>query len=320
MAEAKRTNKILVSDGLAEEGLARLRAAGEVTVNPKIAAEELIAALPNYHALIVRSRTKVNAQVVAAGQSLKVVGRAGVGVDNIDVAAAVARGITVVNSPLAATIAVAELTVAMMLALAREIPRADAAMKKGEWLKSGLAGTELHGKTLGLVAVGRIGAAVAARAAAFGMQVVAYDPYLSDDDIRRRQASPMPLDELLASSDFISIHSPLTAETKGMIDAEAFAKMKKGVRLICTARGGVIDEAALVAALESGKVAGAGLDVFATEPPGRTPLVAHPKVIGTPHVGAQTHEAQTRAAADIAEEVLAALDGKPLRWRVMAGG
>ncbi|MBI3764039.1 MAG: hypothetical protein HY260_19525 [Chloroflexi bacterium] len=308
--------RILISDGLAEEGLALLWKSGEVTVNPKITAEELLTALPLYHALIVRSRTKVNAQVVAAGTRLKVIGRAGVGVDNIDVAAAIAQGITVVNSPLAATVAVAELTIGLMMALAREIPRADAAMKKGEWLKSGLAGTELNGKTLGLVAVGRIGAAVAARAVVLGMKVAAYDPYLSDDDIRTRRAEPVTLDALLASADFISIHSPLTPETKGMIDADAFARMKNGVRIVCTARGGVIDETALLAALESGKVAGAGLDVFATEPPGPTPLVVHPKVICTPHVGAQTHEAQLRAAVDIAEEVLAALEGRPLRWQV----
>lgn len=308
--------RVLISDGLAEDGIALLKKIADVESQPKITADELMAALPQYQALIVRSRTKVTAKVIESGTSLKVIGRAGVGVDNIDVPAAVAKGITVVNSPLAATIAVAELTIGLMLALAREIPRADSAIKKGEWLKSGLSGVELYGKTLGLVAVGRIGAAVAARAAAMDMKVLAYDPFLSDDDIRQRQATPATLDGLLAASDFISIHSPLTDQTKGMINAEAFTKMKNGVRLVCAARGGVIDEAALLAALESGKVAGAALDVFATEPPGLTPLTAHPKVIGTPHVGAQTAEAQTRAGIDIAEEVVAVLEGRQARWKV----
>lgn len=308
--------KVLISDGLAEDGIALLKKIADVESQPKITADELMAALPQYQALIVRSRTKVTAKVIESGTSLKVIGRAGVGVDNIDVPAAVAKGITVVNSPLAATIAVAELTIGLMLALAREIPRADSAIKKGEWLKSGLSGVELYGKTLGLVAVGRIGAAVAARAAAMDMKVLAYDPFLSDDDIRQRQATPATLDGLLAASDFISIHSPLTDQTKGMINTEAFAKMKNGVRLVCAARGGVIDEAALLAALESGQVAGAALDVFATEPPGLTALTTHPKVIGTPHVGAQTAEAQTRAGIDIAEEVVAVLEGRQARWKV----
>jgi len=310
--------KVLIADGLAEEGINILKGAADVDSNPKITPEELIAALPAYQGLVVRSRTKVTAHVIEAGTDLKVIGRAGVGVDNIDVAAAVAKGITVVNSPLAATVSVAELTLGLMLALAREIPRADAAIKKGEWLKSGLAGVELYGKTLGLVAVGRIGGAVAGRAVAMGMKVMAYDPFLSDDDVRRRQAHPTTLDELLAASDYISIHSPLTPQTKNLINEEAFTKMKKGVRLVCAARGGVIDEAALLAALESGKVAGAALDVFETEPPGATPLIAHPRVIGTPHVGAQTAEAQVRAGIDIAEEVSAVLIGKEPRWRVTA--
>ncbi|MBI5828884.1 MAG: phosphoglycerate dehydrogenase, partial [Chloroflexi bacterium] len=267
-------------------------------------------------ALVVRSRTKVTAKALAAGTTLKVVGRAGVGVDNIDVPAALARGITVVNSPLAATVAVAELTLGLMLALAREIPRADAGLKKGEWLKSGLNGVELYGKTLGLVAVGRIGAAVAGRAGAMGMRVMAYDAFLSPEDIRQRQAHPSTLDELFAASDFISIHSPLTPQTKSLISTAAFEQMKRGVRIICAARGGVVDEAALLVALESGKVAGVALDVFAVEPPGMSPLATHPKVICTPHIGARTAEAQDRAGVDIAEEVLAVLNGREPRWKV----
>lgn len=308
--------KVLIADGLSEEGLTQLRRVADVDVQPKITADELISILPNYAGLVVRSRTKVTAKIIEAGTNLKVIGRAGVGVDNIDVAAANAKGITVVNSPLAATVAVAELTLALILSMAREIPRADSALKKGEWLKSGLMGVELYNKTLGLVAVGRIGAAVAGRAGAFGMKVLACDPFLSPEDIRQRQAHPTTMDELLAASDYISIHTPLTPQTKNLFSTEAFAKMKDGVRIICAARGGVVDEAALLAGLESGKVAGAALDVFATEPPGVSPLVSHPKVICTPHIGAQTHEAQNRAGVDIAEEVIAVLEDREPRWKV----
>lgn len=314
------TFRILVSDGLAEDGLARLGEAAEVSEQPKINAEQLLAEIGKYEALIVRSRTKVTAQVLAAGVRLKVVGRAGVGVDNIDVESAVARGVVVVNSPLAATLAVAEHTLALMLALARAVPQADAALKRGEWLKTGLMGAELSGKTLGLVGVGRIGQAVAERARAFGMTVVAYDPYLAPEEIRARSAEPATLDDLLAQSDFISTHSPLSADTRGMINASAIARMKPGVRLIAAARGGLIDEVAVLAALNEGHVAGAAFDVFADEPPGLTPLVAHPRVVCTPHIGAQTHEAQRRASVEIAAEVLAALHGKPLRWQVSSAG
>jgi len=308
--------KVLIADGLSEEGLTQLRRVADVDVQPKITADELVSVLPNYQGLVVRSRTKVTAKVVEAGTSLKVIGRAGVGVDNIDVAAANAKGITVVNSPLAATVAVAELTLALILSMAREIPRADSTIKKGEWLKSSLMGVELYNKTLGLVAVGRIGAAVAGRAGAFGMKVIACDPFLSPEDIRQRQAHPTTLDDLLAASDYISIHTPLTPQTQNLFSTEAFSKMKTGVRIICAARGGVVDEAALLVALESGKVAGAALDVFATEPPGVSPLVSHPKVICTPHIGAQTQEAQNRAGVDIADEVIAVLEDREPRWKV----
>jgi D-3-phosphoglycerate dehydrogenase len=312
------THKILVSDGLSENGLALLRTGGEVTVNPKITAEELLAALPEVHALVVRSRTKVTAKVIEAGKSLKVVGRAGVGVDNIDVAAAVARGVVVVNSPLAASVSVAEHTLGLMLALARLIPAADASLKQGKWDKSAFMGGELNGKTLGLLGLGRIGAETAKRAAAFGMAVLAYDPYLSAGQIRERGAEPASFDDVIARSDYVSMHLPLTSETKGMLGAAQFAKMRKGARLVCAARGGVIDEDALRAALDSGQLAGAALDVFAAEPPPSGSIAAHPRVVATPHVGAQTHEAQTRAGLMIAEEVLAALNGKELRWRVMS--
>jgi D-3-phosphoglycerate dehydrogenase len=312
------THKILVSDGLSEDGLALLRTGGEVTVNPKITAEELLAALPEVHALVVRSRTKVTAKVIEARKSLKVVGRAGVGVDNIDVAAAVAGGVVVVNSPLAASVSVAEHTLGLMLALARLIPAADASLKQGKWDKSAFMGGELNGKALGLLGIGRIGAEVTKRRAVFGMAVLAYDPYLNADQIRERGAEPASFDDVIARSDYVSMHLPLTSETKGLLGAAQFAKMRKGARLICAARGGVIDEDALRAALDSGQLAGAALDVFAAEPPPSGSIAAHPKVVATPHVGAQTHEAQTRAGLMIAEEVLAALNGKELRWRVMS--
>ncbi len=312
------THKILISDGLSEDGITLLKSGGEVTVNPKITAEELLAALPEVHALVVRSRTKVTAKVIEAGKSLKVVGRAGVGVDNIDVAAAVARGVVVVNCPLAASVSVAEHTVGLMLALARRIPAADASMKQGRWDKSAFMGGELNGKTLGLLGIGRIGAEVARRGAAFGMAVLAYDPYLNAGQIHARGAEPASFEDVIARSDYISMHLPLTSETKGMLGAAQFAKMRKGARLVCVARGGVIDEEALRVALDSGQLAGAALDVFAAEPPPPGFIAAHPKVVATPHVGAQTHEAQTRAGLMIAEEVLAALTGKELRWRVMS--
>ncbi len=305
------TLRILVTDGLAPEGLAALRAAAEV-----IEAEEL-SLLGTVDALIVRSRTQVSEVVLAGGGArLKVVGRAGVGVDNIDLVAARARGVIVVNAPMASTLAVAEHALALMLALARSLPAADASLRAGEWRKASFQGIELNGKTLGLIGVGRIGAALAEKAAALGMTVLAYDPYLRDQEISLRHARPAGMAELLAVSDFISLHVPLTADTRGMLGAKELAAVKPGARLICTARGGLIDEAALLAALESGQVGGAALDVFEVEPPGTAPIVLHPRVISTPHIAAQTVEAQQRASIDIAGEVLAALQGKPLRWRV----
>jgi D-3-phosphoglycerate dehydrogenase len=312
------TRKILISDGLSEDGLKLLREAGDVVVNPKITADELIAALPEYHALVVRSRTKVTAKVIEAGQNLKVVGRAGVGVDNIDVAAAIARGIVVVNSPLAASVAVAEHTFGLMLALAHRIVDADVSMKQGRWEKSAFMGSELSGHVLGLIGLGRIGSLVAERAIAFGMAVLATDPYLSDAHIRERRAEPTTLDDLLMRSDYLSLHLPLTDKTRGLFGADQFARMKKGARLVCTARGGVIDEDALRAALDSGTLAGAALDVFAAEPPAPDSIATHPKVIATPHIAAQTSQAQTRAGVAIAEEVVAVLQGREPRWKVTA--
>jgi len=310
--------KIIVTDGLAQKGLDLLATVGEVTANPKITPEELIQVLPEYDALVVRSRTKVKANIIAAGTNLKVIGRAGVGVDNIDVPAALAKGITVVNSPLAATAAVGELTLGLMLALARNIPAMNASMKQAKWEKSAFMGAELGGKTLGILGIGRIGSYVAILAKAFGMKIVAYDPTFRPDEIRTRGAEPLSFEEVLQKSDYVSMHLPLTDKTRNMLDAEQFAMMRAGARLVCLARGGVINEDALRAALDSEHLAGAALDVFTSEPPQAGSIAEHPKVIASPHVGAQTKEAQNRAGVDIAEEVLAALQGKELRWRVTA--
>jgi len=308
---------IIIADGLSEKGLEILRQAAQVDDRAGISAEELLQEIPGYDAMIVRSRTKVTPAVFQAAVRLKVIGRAGVGVDNIDLAAASERGVTVVNSPVATTLAVAEQALALMLALSRSIPRADAAMKSGKWIKKELKGIELNGKTLGIIGVGHIGSALAQRASALGMTALGYDAILSAEEIRRNGTEPVPLSELYSRSDFISLHVPLLPETRDMIDGQALGHMKRGVRLICTARGGIIDETALLGALESGQVAGAALDVYAKEPPGLTALVSHPNVIATPHISAQTAEAQSRAAVDIANEILAALRGEPLRWKIV---
>ena len=303
---------MLVTDGLDDPGLALLREAAQVFES------KTLEALPESDALIVRGRTKVTAEVIrSAGLRLKVVGRAGVGVDNIDLEAARARGLMVVNAPEAATVAVAELTLGMMLALARQIPLADAGMRRAEWRKSELHGSELSGKTLGIIGVGRIGAAVASRAAALGMRVLGHDPLLSDSELQRRGTEPFSFDGLLRESDYICLHLPLTNETRGLIGRETLKQVKPGARLISAARGGIVDEAAVLKALEAGQLAGVALDVFAEEPPGALPLRQHPNVVLTPHIGAQTREAQSKAAKDIASEVLAALRGESLRWRVV---
>jgi len=308
--------KILITDGLDEKGQSILRNQATVDDKSGISADDLLRVIPEYDALIVRGRTKVTAAVIDSASKLKAVGRAGVGVDNIDLEAAKARNIAVVNAPVSTSLAVAELTFGLLLSLAREIPRADSGMKQDKWLKKELEGVELNGKTLGVIGFGRIGVEVGKRATAFGMNVIAYDPLISEDVIKERGADPASLQDLYAWSDFISLHMPLTVDTRDMVGPQAFSQMKDGVRIVCAARGGIIDESALVEALNSGKVAGAALDVFGKEPPGLTEVVSHPRVIATPHIGAQTVEAQSRASEDIANEVLSALRGESLRWRV----
>ncbi len=307
--------KILITDGLEENGLNILREAGEVVDRTGIKADELLAIVGEYDAMIVRGRTKVTAAVFEAAKNMKVVGRAGVGVDNIDLNAAKQHNVVVVNSPTATTVAVAELTMGLMLSLVRAIPRADPAMKDGKWLKKDLEGAELYQKTLGVIGFGRIGQAVAKRASAFDMRIVAFDPLRPTEDVCKADCEPLTLDTLLNEADIITIHTPLTENTSCLLSKDEFAKMKDGVYLIDAARGGVVDEGALVDALNTGKVAGAALDVFATEPPGVTDLVAHPRVVATPHIGAQTVEAQQRAAYDISTEIVRALQGEELRWR-----
>jgi D-3-phosphoglycerate dehydrogenase len=309
--------KILLTDGLApisDEGLLK-----QVELHDRkgISAEELLEVVNNYDAVIVRGRTKITEEVLSAAENLKVVGRMGVGVDNIDLKAAKAHGVTVVNCPVATTVSVAELTIGLMLSLIREIPKANAGMKEGNWLKKELKGTELYQKTLGVIGFGHIGEAVGKRAMAFDMKVLACDPIRPADEIKSAGAIPVSLDELVQQSDIITMHIPHINATHYLLNEEKFKAMKDGVLIICAARGGVMDQNALLAALESGKVAGAALDVFEKEPPGADPLVMHPNVICTPHIGAQTGEAQLRAGFDILEEVVAALEKHPLRWQIV---
>jgi D-3-phosphoglycerate dehydrogenase / 2-oxoglutarate reductase len=307
---------ILISDGLDGRGQSILRASANVAYRDSTSAEELIQIIPEYDALVIRGQTRVTAAVLDAAAELKVIGRAGVGVDNIDLESAKKHHVTVVNAPTSTTVAVAELAFGMLLALAREIPRADSTMKQGQWVKKQFQGVELNGKTLGIVGFGRIGMEVGRRAAAFGMNVIIYDPNVSEHELEASSAEPVSLQDIFAWSDFISLHLPLNVQTRDLLGPIAFSQMKDGVRIVSTARGGIIDESALLEALNRGKVGGAALDVFEQEPPGLTDLVAHPRVITTPHIGAQTVEAQSRASEDIANEVLSALRGESLRWKV----
>ena len=309
--------KILITDGLHTAGQAILRSYVEVADLKGISGSDLLDEIAWYDALIVRSRTIVGAHLLSQASRLKVIGRAGVGVDNIDLNIAEQQGIIVVNTPTATSKAVAEHTLALLFALARSIPQANATTKAGRWQKNELVGVELHGKVLGIIGVGNIGSLVAQAAAGLGMHVIGYDPFLSDELVSQREADPIALSDLYRSADFISLHTPLIESTEALINRRTLEEMKPGICIVNTARGGLIDETALLQALESGKVSGAALDVYTEEPPGNSALVAHPRVIATPHIAAQTHEAQERTAVDIAQEVLAALRGAQLRWRVV---
>jgi D-3-phosphoglycerate dehydrogenase len=309
--------RVLVSDPIAEAGIARLREVAEVDVRTGLSAEELKAIIGDYDALAVRSETKVTAEVLAAARSLKIVGRAGVGVDNIDVKAATERGIVVCNSPEGNTVAAAELSVAMLLGLARRIPQADASLRAGRWERQKFLGTEVYGKTLGVIGLGKIGGEVARRARAFEMHVLAYDPFATEEKALDYGAALVSLEELYRRSDFITLHVPLNEQTRGMIGAEQLAKMKDGVRLINCARGGLVNEAALADAIRSGKVAGAAFDVYSKEPVSPdNPLLGLPECVLTPHLGASTEEAQVNVALDIAEQIADVLAGLPARAAV----
>ena len=300
--------KILVSDPIAEEGIEKLRAAGfEVDVRTGLAPEELLKIIAEYDGIIVRSATKVTRQVIEHGVNLKAIGRAGIGLDNIDLEAAKEHNIKVLNTPGATSISVAELALGHMLALARRIPQATASLKAGKWEKKRFMGTELYGKTLGIIGIGRIGREVAKRALALGMDLLAYDPYAKEESVRDLGVKLLPLDDVLAHSDYITIHVPLTEETQHLLSTNEFEKMKDGVRIVNCARGGVVDEEALYNALVSGKVAGAALDVFEEEPPKESKLLQLDNVIATPHIGASTVEGQRRAGVEIAEKMIEAL-------------
>jgi D-3-phosphoglycerate dehydrogenase len=298
--------KVLISDALAEEGLAILQAArGLETVNtPGLKGDALLAAVADIEGLVVRSGTQVTREVIDAATKLKVIGRAGIGVDNVDVSAATARGIAVVNTPEGNNITTAEHAIALLVALARHIPAATASMKGGKWEKSKFQGIELYNRCLGVVGLGNIGRIVAERARGLAMRVIAYDPFVSPEMAQKLDVELVELDELYQRADMITVHVPKTKDTAGLLGAAAFAKMKKGVLIVNAARGGIVDEAALLAALESGQVAGAALDVFEKEPPPADhPLVVHPRVICTPHLGASTEQAQINVSIAVAEQV-----------------
>ena len=309
--------KVLAADGISPKGIELLQKDFEVVVKDKLPAEELLEIIPDFDALIVRSASKVTAEVIARAEKLKIIGRAGVGVDNIDIPAATAKGIIVINSPGGNTIAATEHTMAMMLAMSRNIPIANETMQKGEWNRKKYVGVELRGKTLGVVGMGRIGSGVAKRALAFEMNVIAYDPYINEERAKALGVKVVTFDELIEQSDFITVHMPLTPDTKGMIGMEQMKKMKKGVRLVNCARGGIIVEEDLAEAVKSGLVAGAAIDVYTSEPVTKDhPLVGVPGIVLTPHLGASTVEAQIGVSLDVSKGIIAALHGEPVATAV----
>jgi D-3-phosphoglycerate dehydrogenase / 2-oxoglutarate reductase len=304
--------RVLVTDTLAESGLEILRAANDVDLvyRPGLKDEELLREVAQSDALITRSGTAVTEELVGAGDRLRIIGRAGVGLDNVDVDACTARGILVINAPTANIMSATEHTMAMLLAVCRNIPEAHASVKRGEWTRSKFMGTELNGKVLGIIGLGRIGTRVAVRARAFGMRVVAYDPYISDTVFEKVVAEKATLDQLLAHADFITVHTPLTDETRGMLGAAEISKTKPGVVALNIARGGIWEERALAGSLNSGKVAAAAIDVYEDEPPPKDhPFLTAKNIVLSPHIGANTIEAQDRVAVQTSEMVIDALRG-----------
>src|SRR5690242_2220039 len=296
--------RVLIADQLSSAAVAIFKDRGiDTDVKVGLAKEELVKIIADYDGLAVRSATKVTEKVIAAASKLKVVGRAGIGVDNIDVKAATAKGIIVMNTPFGNSITTAEHALSLMMALARQIPEADRSTQGGKWEKSKFLGVELYAKTLGVIGCGNIGSIVANRAIGLKMKVIAYDPFLSPAHAQELGVEKVELAELFRRADFITLHTPLTEQTKNVIDAKALAAMKKGVRLINCARGGLVDEQALREALERGQVAGAAFDVFTQEPAQNNPLFGHPNVVCTPHLGAATAEAQENVALQIAEQM-----------------
>jgi D-3-phosphoglycerate dehydrogenase len=306
--------RVLVSDPITQAGIDLFKEAGfEVEVKTDHTPEELQAMIKNYDALIVRSQTKVTAAIIQAADNLKVIGRAGVGVDNVDVEAATKKGIIVLNAPDGNTISTAELTVAMLMALARNIPQAHSSLKGGAWDRKSFTGVEVNGKTLGIVGMGRIGTEVAKRMQGMGMEILAMDPFLTSERAEALGVKLADIDAIITQSDFITVHTPLTAETKGLFGAKEFARMKQGVRLVNCARGGIYDEAALAEAIKSGRVAGAAIDVYPVEPPTDRSVIDLPQAVVTPHLGASTTEAQENVAVDVAIEVIKILKGESFK-------
>jgi D-3-phosphoglycerate dehydrogenase len=296
--------KILITDPIEKEAIEKLRNEGHEVTFAEFSQEELLVKIENYNALIVRGRTKVTKDIIARAKNLKVIARAGVGTDNIDVKEATKRKVWVVNAPSSSSIAVAELTFAYLLLLARNLFKALQTTKEGKWEKKKFLGTELNGKILGVIGLGRIGSEVVKRARAFRMKCIAYDPYLSKEKIFTSGAEPVDLDRLLREADFVTIHIPLTEETKGFIGREELAKLKSTAYLINCARGGIVDENALYEVLKNKKIAGAALDVFEKEPPVGSALLELDNFIATPHLGASTKEAQTSAGTIVVEQIL----------------
>ena len=312
--------KILISDSLSEDGINILKneKSFKVDVKTKLSPEELKKIIPDYDVLIVRSQTKVTKDVISCAKNLKFIGRAGVGLDNIDIDEASKKGIVVMNAPEGNTISTAEHAFSLILSLSRNIPQADLSVKKGEWERKKFMGVELYGKTLGVIGLGRIGAEVAKRALSFKMKIVAYDPFLIAERAKSLGIESVDLNTLFKRSDYITIHTPLTKDTKYIINEDAFKKMKKGVRIINCARGGIVKESALLEAIKSGIVSGAALDAYEKEPPGKSPIVENVKIVTTPHLGASTEEAQVNVAIDIANSIRDALTGKGMRNAVNA--
>jgi D-3-phosphoglycerate dehydrogenase len=309
--------RVLVTEPLAERGLELLGEEFEVQVRTDLALEGLAGAVEPYDALVVRSQTRVDAPVIEAGSNLKVIARAGIGLDNVDVEAATRRGVMVVNAPQSNILSAAEHTMALLLALARNLPQANQALRSGAWERERFQGVELHGKTLGVIGLGRVGTMVAQRALAFGMRIVSYDPYVSKERARQMGIELMPdLGALLVQADFVTIHLPRTPDTEGLLGERELALMKEGARLVNTARGGILDEAALERSLRQGHLGGAALDVFADEPVTEHPLFGLDNVVVTPHLGAATAEAQDKAGAAIAEMVRLALRGDYVPYAV----